>query len=122
MLGYGIQGRAQAHNLRDGGFEVTVGNRPDGYAEQARQDGFSVLGIREAAEGATLAILLLPDEIHAALELPLQPGAGLVVAHGFSVRYGLLPVSLGVDLMLLAPRMPGKYVRERFLAGWGVPA
>ena len=31
-------------------------------------------------------------------------------------------VPAGVDLLLLAPRLPGRYVRERFTAGGGVPA
>lgn len=36
--------------------------------------------------------------------------------------YGLIAPPPDVDVMLLAPRMPGQYVRQRFVAGWGVPA
>jgi ketol-acid reductoisomerase len=43
VLGYGIQGRAQALNLRDSGVGVVVGNRDDAYREQASADGFEVL-------------------------------------------------------------------------------
>src|SRR6185436_950955 len=63
VLGYGNQGRAQALNLRDSGVRVVVGNIEDSYAEQARQDGFAVQSIGDAArEGEVLAILL-PDEV-----------------------------------------------------------
>jgi ketol-acid reductoisomerase len=37
---------------------------------------------------------------------------------GFSVRYGLLDPPDGIDLMLLAPRLPDQYVRGRFVDGW----
>ena len=53
VLGYGIQGRAQALNLRESGLAVIVGNREDTYREQARADGFEVLSLTEAAALAT---------------------------------------------------------------------
>jgi ketol-acid reductoisomerase len=52
----------------------------------------------------------------------LRAGAAVVVAHGFALRYGLLDLPASLDVMLLAPRLPGRYVRERFLAGSGAPA
>ena len=43
IIGYGIQGRAQALNLRDSGCdEVTIGNCQDSYNQQAYDDGFDV--------------------------------------------------------------------------------
>ena len=33
VIGYGIQGKAQALNLRDSGLEVRVGNRKDMYTQ-----------------------------------------------------------------------------------------
>jgi ketol-acid reductoisomerase len=40
IIGYGSQGRAHALNLRDSGFEVTVGLRPGGPTElKAKADG-----------------------------------------------------------------------------------
>lgn len=127
ILGYGIQGRAQALNLRDSGARVIVGNRADRYREQAEADGFRVLDLKEAAREGTLIVVLLPDEVQAqifseAIRASLAPGDGLVFAHGFTVRYGLIDPPLDVDLMLLAPRMPGQYVRRRYVEKWGVPA
>ena len=41
VIGYGIQGRAQALNLRDSGMDVTVGLRKDGESwSKAVADGF----------------------------------------------------------------------------------
>jgi ketol-acid reductoisomerase len=127
VVGYGIQGRAQALNLRDSGVRVLVGNRPDRYRARAEQDGFDVLGIPEAVERGTIVLFLLPDEVQphvfrTEMQGRLVDGHALIFAHGFSVRYGLVAPPDGVDLMLLAPRLPGQYVRERFVDGWGVPA
>jgi ketol-acid reductoisomerase len=127
VLGYGIQGRAQALTLRDSGIPVIVGNRDDEYRGRAIADGFDACGMREAVSRGTLVLILLPDEVHArvyaeAIRPALTPGKGLVFAHGFSVRYGFVRPPFDVDLMLLAPRMPGQYLRKRFLEGWGVPA
>ena len=35
VVGYGIQGRAQALNLRDSGHDVIIANRQDHYLTQA---------------------------------------------------------------------------------------
>lgn len=127
ILGYGIQGRAQALNLRDSGVRIVIGNRPDRYRMQADADGFRVLDLAEATAEGTLIVVLIPDEaqadvFNAAIRPTLAPGKGIVFAHGFSVRYGLIDLPLDIDVMLLAPRMPGQYVRQRYLQGWGVPA
>ncbi len=127
VLGYGIQGRAQALTLRDSGVSVVVGNRPDAYRERAAADGFEVLDLAAAAGRASIALLLLPDEVQPAIlrqavAPALAPGGALVFAHGFTMRYGLADPPPGVDLLLLAPRLPGQYLRRRYLEGWGVPA
>ena len=52
VIGYGIQGRAQALNMRDSGVEnVAVGSVRDESWEQAEEDGFSPVPTREAAKG-----------------------------------------------------------------------
>jgi len=127
ILGYGIQGRAQALTLRDSGLSVVVGNRADPFREQARADGFDAVDVAEAARRTSLIVVLLPDEIQpevyrTAIAPGLSPGKGLVFAHGFSIHYRLIEPRPDVDVMLLAPRMPGHYLRQRFLDGRGVPA
>ncbi len=127
ILGYGIQGRAQALTLRDSGVRVIVGNRRDSYRARAEADGFPVCDLADAARQGTLLVVLLPDEVQPHIfEQELIPalvaGNGVIFAHGFCVRYGLVELPVGVDVMLLAPRMPGQYLRQRYLDGWGVPA
>ncbi|MFQ5990693.1 MAG: ketol-acid reductoisomerase [Candidatus Methylomirabilales bacterium] len=126
IIGYGIQGQAQALNLRDSGLTVVVGNRDDSYRERAAADGFEVLEIPEAAATGDIINLLIPDEAQAevyteSIQQALAPGKALVFAHGFAIRYGVLQPPEFADLLLLAPRMPGKYVRELFIQGRGVP-
>src|SRR3546814_2215480 len=51
IIGYGSQGRAHALNLRDSGFDVTVGLRPGGPTEaRAKAGGF---GGKTPAEAVT---------------------------------------------------------------------
>ena len=127
VLGYGIQGRAQALTLRDSGVRVIVGNRPDRYRQLAEEDGFAVDDVGAAARQGSLILVLLPDEVQPQILREqigpeLQPGDGLVFAHGLALRYGLIEPLPGTDVMLLAPRLPGQYLRQRYLDGWGVPA
>lgn len=127
VIGYGTQGRAQALTLRDSGVTVVVGNRLDQYSHQAKQDGFAVHDIPEAVSRATIINFLIPDELqprvfNEQIAPHLAPGAAIVFAHGFAVHYNLLELPQRLDSLLLAPRMPGVYLRGRYLDGWGVPA
>ena len=66
VLGYGSQGRAQALNLRDSGWNVQLGLRPNGARlARALADGFAPLPLHESVEGADLVAVLLPDMTHA---------------------------------------------------------
>jgi ketol-acid reductoisomerase len=126
IIGYGIQGRAQAHNMRDSGVQVIVGNRNDDFRRRAVEDGFDAFDIAEAAERGDVILMLIPDEIQPDVYqrdiVPgLRSGKALVFAHGFAIRYHLIQPPPDVDLLLVSPRMPGGYMRERFLAGSGVP-
>lgn len=127
IIGYGIQGQAQALNLRDSGLQVVIGNRADAYRDRAKADGFEVQEIPDAALHGDIILLLIPDEVQPTvytqyIRQALTPGKALVFAHGFAIRYGVIQPPDFVDLLLLAPRMPGKYVRDLFLKGRGVPA
>jgi ketol-acid reductoisomerase len=127
VIGYGSQGRAHARNLRDSGYDVAVGARPGGGAEnRARGDGFAPVTPAEAVRGASLVALLSPDMTHRsayaeAIAPNLAPGAALLVAHGFSVHYGEVDPRRDVDVILVAPKGPGDLVRREFEIGRGVP-
>ncbi len=127
LIGYGIQGRAQALNLRDSGVRVLIGNREDAFRQRALEDGFEVVEIAEAARRGTLVSLLIPDEAQAEvyethIAPNLAPGSALVFAHGFAIRYGLIAPPPEIDVLLVSPRMPGSYTRAFFERGDGVPA
>lgn len=126
IIGYGIQGRAQALNLRDSGIKVRVGNRNDEYVPTIKGDGFEARSIEEVSKVSDILLLLIPDQAHCEvyngqIEPYLCRGGGLVVAHGYSLRFDLIKPRADVDVMLLAPRMPGKQIREYYLRGSGVP-
>src|SRR5688500_11388741 len=69
VIGYGIQGKAQAANMRDSGVDVLVGTRPPeaspSHAE-AEADGFEAVSIAEATRRADVLSIQLAD--------PAQPG------------------------------------------------
>lgn len=126
VIGYGNQGRAQALNMRDSGIKVIVGNIPDESFKRAREDGFDAYTISDAAEKGSIIFILLPDEVQPKvfeeeIEPHLTPGKALVFAHGYSLHYGFLSPPREVDVILLAPRMVGKFVRELYEKGTGAP-
>jgi ketol-acid reductoisomerase len=127
VIGYGIQGRSFALNLRDSGVPVIVGNRGDDYRSAALADGFDTRPIADAARDASAVLLLIPDEAHAEvfarhIAPGLDEGNLLIVAHGFSIRFGRITPPPGVDVALLAPKMFGRPLRQRYLDGSGVLA
>lgn len=126
VVGYGNQGRAQALNLRDRGIDVRIGNPADVYATKAGDDGFVVRGVQDAVDGADLTLLLVPDEIQpnlyeTQLVSVLSPGQTLVFASGYNVAFGYIKPPPELDVVLVAPRMIGKGVRELLLQGKGFP-
>lgn len=127
VIGYGIQGKAFAANLRDSGIPVVVGNRDDEYRDAALADGFDTRSIADAVKSASIVILLIPDEAHPQvydehIAQHLNDGDLFIVAHGFSIRFKRIELPSNVDVALLAPKMFGKPIRERYLEGRGVLA
>lgn len=127
IIGYGIQGRAQALNLRDSGCDVVVGNIHDDYYQRAEADGFRTTTIVEAAKHASILMVLIPDQaqkrVYEELVRPnLDKGDLLIFAHGYSIHYQEIVPPKHVDVCLLAPRMPGEPIREYYRKGGGVPA
>ncbi|MFC3883119.1 ketol-acid reductoisomerase [Bacillus songklensis] len=126
IIGYGSQGHAHAQNLRDSGVDVVIGLRQGKSWNQAENDGFTVLSVREAAEQADLVMVLLPDErqpqvYKEEIEPVLKPGKSLVFAHGFSVHFNQIVPPSFVDVFLVAPKGPGHLVRRTYTEGAGVP-
>ncbi|MBC7115244.1 MAG: ketol-acid reductoisomerase [Archaeoglobi archaeon] len=126
VLGYGSQGMAQANNLRDSGVNVIIGLRKGKSWERAEKDGFEVMSISEAVKRGDIILVLLPDEVQKEvfekeIEPNLSPGKLLCWAHAFNVHYGFIQPPEFVDVILIAPKAPGKRFREEFKRGFGVP-
>lgn len=127
IIGYGSQGHAHAQNLRDSGVRVVVGQRPGGANyELAREHGFTPVSAAEAAEQADLIMILLPDEVQAAVyENDIRPhltkGKALLFAHGFNIHFSQIQPPKDVDVFLIAPKGPGHLVRRTFTESGGVP-
>ncbi len=127
ILGYGSQGHAHAQNLHDSGVQVTVGLRKDGASwEKAKKAGLKVADVAEAAKGADIVMMLMPDEHIAAVyksevEPHIRKGAALAFAHGFNIHYGQVQPREDLDVWMVAPKAPGHTVRSTYVAGGGVP-
>ena len=126
ILGYGSQGRAHALNLRDSGYDVAVGLRPDGSSRTtAENDGFAVQTFEQATEGAGLIAFLTPDMVQTDIYTRILPmireNATILFAHGFNIHYARITPREDLDVVLIAPKGPGDLVRRQYEAGRGVP-
>jgi ketol-acid reductoisomerase len=127
ILGYGSQGHAHALNLRDSGYDVVVGLRPDSASRaDAEAEGLEVLAVADAASRGDVVMVLLPDERQAEVwEAEIRDGIAegnlLMFAHGFSIHFGQVEAPPGVDVGMVAPKGPGHLVRRQYEEGRGVP-
>ncbi|HEU0277716.1 MAG TPA: ketol-acid reductoisomerase [Rhodanobacteraceae bacterium] len=127
VLGLGSQGHAHAQNLRDSGLDVVVGVRRGGPSwQQATEDGFTVREPAEAVKGADLVAVLVPDMAQPqlykdAIEPNIKPGAALLFAHGFNIHFKQITPRKDIDVIMVAPKGPGRLVRTEYERGRGVP-
>ena len=134
VLGYGVQGPAQAMNMRDNGITVIVGQR-EGTKNwnKAVEDGWvpgeTLFSVEEAAERGTVVQYLLSDAGQRSqwskIVECLDEGDMLYFSHGFSITFkedtGVIPPP-HVDVALVAPKGSGRSVRSNFLDGSGINA
>ena len=133
VIGYGVQGPAQALNMRDNGVKVIIGQSPAFKKDwdRARKDGWkpgnTLFDIGEAVERGTLIQMLVSDAAQRAIwpvvKKNLDPGDALYFSHGFSIAYSdqtkVIPPK-DVDVILVAPKGSGTSVRRNFLSGAGI--
>jgi ketol-acid reductoisomerase len=132
VLGYGVQGPAQALNLKDNGLSVIVGQlEGDEYWQKAVSDGFvpgkTLFPLEEAAKKGTIIMELMSDAGQVAtwpmIKKCLNEGDALYFSHGFSIVYKdqteVIPPE-NVDVILVAPKGSGTSVRNNFLEGRGI--
>ena len=133
VLGYGVQGPAQAFNMKDNGINVIIGQSPEDkpYWEKAISDGWvpgeTLFPIEEAVEKATIIQYLVSDAAQMLLwpkvKAHLKKGDALYFSHGFSIVYkeqtGVIPPDF-VDVIMVAPKGSGTSVRRNFMDGSGI--
>jgi ketol-acid reductoisomerase len=128
IIGYGVQGRAQALNLRDSSLEVIVAElKGVPNYEKAVQDGFKPVSAADAAEKARLVQMLVQDHVQPPVyrqEIAphLTSGKALVFSHGFNIHFNQIVPPAEVDVFMVAPKGPGALVRTVYEQGGGVPA
>ncbi len=127
IIGYGIQGRGQALNLKDSGITIIV-SELEGTPnyEQAKKDGFEVFSADDAAREADIIQILTQDHVQAAvytqaIEKNLKEGNALCFSHGFNIHFKQIVPPANVDVFMIAPKGPGALVREMYEQGKGVP-
>jgi len=133
VLGYGVQGPAQALNMKDNGIHVIVGQRKEEreFWDKAVSDGFepgkTLFPLDEAAEKGTIIQFLVSDagqvEVWPKIKPFLKESDALYFSHGFAITYrdqtGVNPPE-NVDVILVAPKGSGRSVRANFIEGSGI--
>jgi ketol-acid reductoisomerase len=133
IIGYGVQGPAQALNMKDNGINVIIGQAPEFRSDwdKAVADGFvpgkTLFPVEEAAGKGTIVQYLVSDAAQRILWPKIKPclqkGNALYFSHGFSITYkehtGVIPPA-DIDVILVAPKGSGTSVRRNFLAGTGI--
>jgi len=128
IVGFGSQGHAHALNLHESGVRVVVGLPPTSKSRAiAEGAGLPVTDAADAVRGADVVMLLVPDTAQKAVYEAevgpnLRPGALLLFAHGFNIRFGRIEPAAGLDVGMVAPKGPGHLVRSVYRDGGGVPA
>ncbi|CAG0982977.1 ketol-acid reductoisomerase [Anaerolineae bacterium] len=134
ILGYGVQGPAQALNMRDNGINVIIGQKSGSPTyDKAVKDGWvpgkTLFSLEEAAERGTVLQYLVSDAgqmmTWSQIKPHLKKGDALYFSHGFGIVYkdqtGIVPPDF-VDVILVAPKGSGTSVRANFLSGSGINA
>ena len=128
VLGYGIQGSAQACNMKDSGINVIVGLRPGGVSwSNAEKDGHKVMSVAESVKQADIVHILIPDmEQEKTFKNEIGPALSankaISFSHGAAIHWKWIVSPENVDVFMVAPKGPGQRVRELYLDGFGTPS
>ncbi len=127
IIGYGIQGRAQALNLRDSGLNVEVSDlkESENY-KKAEADDFTPLTASQIAQKCDIIQMLTQDDVQAkvykeSVEKDLKEGSALIFSHGFNIHFSQIIPPKNVDVFMVAPKGPGSLLRQMYTEGKGVP-
>src|SRR4030065_1728958 len=121
VIGYGVQGPAQALNMKDNGINIIIGQAKEdkSYWDKAIADGWvpdkTLFPIEEAVKRGTIIQYLVSDAaqmmIWSKVKANLKKGDALYFSHGFSIVYkdqtGVIPPA-DVHVVMEAPQGSGR--------------
>ena len=128
VIGYGIQGSAQACNMKDSGLDVVVGLRPNGKSwDKAEKEGHKVLSVPDTVKQSDIIHILIPDmEQENTFKKEIAPfiteNKTISFSHGAAIHWKWIVPPENVDIIMVAPKGPGQRVRELYLDGFGTPS
>jgi ketol-acid reductoisomerase len=128
VIGYGIQGAAQASNMKDSGLDVCVGLRPNGNTwAKAQNDNHKVKGVSDAVKESDIIHILIPDmEQEETFKSEIAPylteNKTISFSHGAAIHWKWIDPPKNIDVIMIAPKGPGQRVRELYLDGFGTPS
>ena len=128
VIGYGIQGDAQANNMKDSGLNVVIGLKEGGNSwKKAEADGHKVMSVADATKQADIIHILIPDMIQGQVYKDeigpnLSEGKALSFSHAAAIYWKWIEAPNNVDLIMIAPKGPGSKVRETYLDNFGTPS
>ena len=128
VVGYGIQGSAQASNMKDTGINVIVGLRPNGKSwSKAEKEGHKVMAVPDAVKQADIIHILIPDmeqenTFRNEIGPYLSENKAISFSHGAAIHWKWIVSPKNVDIIMVAPKGPGQRVRELYLDGFGTPS
>ena len=107
VIGYGSQGHAHALNAKESGCHVIIGLYEGSKSwAKAEAQGFEVYTAAEAAKKADIIMILINDELQAAMykkdiEPNLEEGNMLMFAHGFNIHFNQIVPPKNVDVTMV---------------------
>jgi len=89
--------------------------------------GFDVATADKVSKAADIIVMLVPDNLQAkvyreSIEKNLTKGKMLMFAHGFNIHFSQIVPPADVDVTMIAPKSPGKMLRQLYTEGKGPPA
>ncbi len=128
VIGFGIQGAAQAQCWHKSGYKVVVGLRKGSpHWDEVKRLGMEAAEVADAAKKGDVVCMLIPDmairQVYKDSIAPhLSKGKALYFSHGLNVTYKLVQPPKDVDVIMVAPKGPGAKVLETYEQGFGTPA
>lgn len=119
IIGFGNQAKTWALNLKDSGYEIFIGLRPNSNSKALAEDlGLNVFELSPGCYSPTADIAMLtPDSTHIEIVEQIQnkKGCNFIFAHGHSLYFeGLSKKFSELNLLLLAPKAIASEMRLQY--------